>query len=288
MIMSCLDLDGLKIFVAVAEASSFSRAADAVGRTQPAVSRQMARLEQSLGKMLIHRRQGHVLGLTDDGRELLAYARRIVELNDAAFRAVAQPATSGRVRLGVPADFMDAAFPEVLRSFQHAHGAVELEVVSDVSERLRERLRQGLLDVAFFKRLPGPGDGTVIDRQRLLWVGATPGVVPAEDLPLSLVLFPEGCVFRAQALKALDTAGRCWRLAYVCPSFESVHAAIRSGLGIGVLPDGPAIHDLADLGGEGLPLLDAVDLVMVTGRDGGRAARLLADHIGRHLRMSRM
>lgn len=183
---------------------------------------------------------------------------------------------------------MDAAFPEVLRAFQHAHGAVELEVVSDVSERLRDRVRQGLLDVAFFKRRPGQGDGTVVARQRLLWVGATLGIVPAGDAPLPLILFPEGCVFREQVLSALDAMGRCWRVAYVCPSFESVHAAILSGLGASALPAGRAIRDLVDLGGEGLPLLGDVEVAMMIGRDGGRAARLLADHIVRHVCESRV
>jgi DNA-binding transcriptional LysR family regulator len=284
--MTCLDLDSLKTFIAVVETSSFSRAADAVGRTQPAVSLQLARLERSLGKILVLRRQGRVLGITDDGRELLPYARRIVDLNDAAYRAVAQPAATGRVRLGVPADFMDATFPEVLRVFQRAHGGVELEVVSDVSERLRDRVRQGLLDLTFFKSLPGQSEGTVVASQRLIWVGGAGGV-PDEDMPLPLVLFPEGCVFRAQVLSALEAAGRCWRIAYVCPSFESVHAAIREGLGVGALPAGAAIRDLVDLDGEGLPPLGEVELVMMVGRDGGRAARLLAGHLVRHVRKAK-
>jgi DNA-binding transcriptional LysR family regulator len=283
MFMTCLDLDGLRTFVAVVEAASFSRAADAIGRSQSAVSLQLARLERMLGKTLILRRQGRVLGITDDGRELLPYARRMVDLNDAAYRAVAQPAVTGRVRLGVPADFMDAAFPEVLRAFQHAQGGVELEVVSDVSERLRERVRQGLLDVAFFRRSFGENEGTVVARQRLAWVGGASCVIPAADNPLPLILFPEGCVFRAQALSALEASGRLWRLAYVCPSFQSVHAAIRSGLGIGALPAGVAIRDLIDLDGEGLPPLGDVELVMLIGREHGRASRFLADRILRHL-----
>lgn len=284
MIMACLDLDSLRTFVAVVEASSFSRAGDAVGRTQSAVSLQLARLERFLGKTLIHRRQGRVLGLTDDGRELLPYARRMVDLNDAAYRAVAQPAATGRVRLGVPADFMSADFPEMLRVFQYAHASVELDVVSDVSEKLQERLRQGLLDVVFFRRCSGQGGGTVVTTQQLVWVGGVSGGVPAAGESLPLILFPEGCVFRAQALSALEAAGRRWRLAYVCPSLESALAAIRLGLGIGALPAGPAVRELVNLNEEGLPGLPTVELVMDVGRETGRAARVLADHIVRCVR----
>jgi len=91
-------------------------------------------------------------------------------------------------------------------------------------------------------------------------------------------------VFRAQTLSRLEAAGRSWRIAYVCPSFASVHAAIRAGLGIGALPAGPAIGNLVDLGDQGLPPLGDVELVMLIGREGGRAARLLADRIIRRIR----
>lgn len=284
MFMITLDLDSLRAFIAVVEASSFSRAGELVGRTQSAISLQLARLERVLGKVLIVRRQGRVIGLTDDGRELLPYARRMVDLNDAAYRAVAQPAVGGRVRLGVPADFMDSTFPEVLRRFQHAHGEVELDVVSDVSERLRDGVLRGWLDVAFFKRLPGPEEGIVVARQQLVWAGGAASVPPAPDEPLPLVLFPEGCVFRAQVLRALEANGRCWRLAYVCPSFESVRSAIRFGLGIGALPYDALSSDLRMLDGEGLPALDEIELAYLLGREGARSARVLAEHVVRDLR----
>lgn len=287
MLMTCLDLDSLRAFLAIVETSSFSRAADTVGRTQAAISLQLARLERSLGKTLILRRQGRVLGLTEDGRQLLPYARRLVDLNDVTVRAVAQPGATGRVRLGVPADFMDASFPELLRSFQHAHGGVELEVCSDVSDRLRERLRQGLLDLAFFKRFPGQGEGAVISRQLLIWVGGSCAVPPIADGLLPLILFPDGCLFRAQALSALEAAGRGWRVAYTGPSLECVRAAVRSGLGISALPVGAAIRDLVDLESEGLPRLGDIELVMAIGRDGGFAARSLGEHIARHVREGR-
>lgn len=283
--MPCLDLDGLRSFVAVVEASSFSRAAEIVGRSQSAVSLQLGRLERQLGKVLLLRRQGRILGLTEDGRELLPYARRMIDLNDAACRAVANGAVTGRVRLGVPADFMDARFPDVLRAFQHAQGGVELSVVSDVSQRLRERLHQGELDLAFFKRLPGGRkEGTVALTQSLSWMGNASTAVTAEDEPLPLVLFPEGCMFRAQALAALEASGRCWRVSYVCPSMDSLKTAIRSGLGVSVLPVNGSTGEFTDLGPQGLPPLGHVEVVALTGREGGRAARLLADHITRHIK----
>lgn len=283
--MQSLDLDSLRSFVAVVESASFSRAGEIVGRSQSAISLQMAKLERRLGKTLLERCQGRLLGLTEDGRELLPYARRMIDLNDAACRAIAQGAVAGRVRLGVPADFMDADFPEVLRAFQHGWGGIEVTVVSDVSQRLQDQVTQGQLDLAFFKRPMGNHrQGETILRQSLTWAGGPSTVLAAPDEPLPLVLFPDGCMFRAQALASLEKAGRCWRLAYVCPSLESVRMAVRSGLGVGVLPRGSAMRDLEDLSSHDLPPLAEVEVAAMIGRDGGRAARLLADHISRHIR----
>jgi DNA-binding transcriptional LysR family regulator len=285
MFMQSLDLDSLRSFVAVVESASFSRAGEIVGRTQSAISLQMAKLERRLGKTLLERCQGRLLGLTEDGRELLPFARRMIDLNDAACRAIAQGAVAGRVRLGVPADFMDADFPEVLRAFQHGWGGIEVTVVSDVSQRLQDQVAQGQLDLAFFKRPMGNHrQGETILRQNLTWAGGPSTVLAAPDEPLPLVLFPDGCMFRAQALASLEKAGRCWRLAYVCPSLESVRMAVRSGLGVGVLPRGSAMRDLEDLSSQDLPPLAEVEIATMIGRDGGRAARLLADHISRHIR----
>lgn len=280
--MVSLDLDSLRSFVAVAETSSFSRAGERVGRTQSAVSLQLARLERSLGKMLILRRQGRVLGLTDDGRELLHYARQLIALNDAAYRAIAQSTIPSRIRLGVPADFMSKAFLDLLQEFRLAHCGVELEVVSDVSRRLLEQVQNGALDVAFFKQFPGQGTGSVICRQQLVWVGSvTPHIPPIEE-PIPLILFPEGSVIRAQIFAALEAAGRYWRIAFSCASIENLKLAIRQGLGLSALPRQvlpPADASVVEL--EFLPIGE-VEVAVVQSRNCGPTARALAERISEH------
>lgn len=280
--MVSLDLDSLRSFVAVAETSSFSRAGERVGRTQSAVSLQLARLERALGKMLILRRQGRVLGLTDDGRELLHYARQMIALNDAAYRAVAQSTIPTRIRLGIPADFMSKAFLDLLQEFREAHCGVELEVVSDVSRRLLEQVQNGALDVAFFKQFPGQGTGSVICRQQLVWVCAPNATVPPIEDPVPLILFPEGSIVRSQIFAALEAAGRYWRVAYSCASLENLKLAIRQGLGFSALPrpiqpstDGP----LPEL--DFLPIGD-IEVAVVQSRNCGPTARTLAQRISEH------
>ena len=83
-----LDLDVLRTFVAIAETGSFTKAADVVHKTQSAVSMQMKRLEERVGKA-IFARDGRASRLTDEGDRLLDYARRIVKLNMEAVASLA-------------------------------------------------------------------------------------------------------------------------------------------------------------------------------------------------------
>src|SRR5438105_15166333 len=100
---SLLDIDQLRTFLAIVETGSFTRAADAVHKTQSAVSMQMKRLEERLERP-IFARDGRASKLTEDGERLLDYARRIVKLNIETIAALSDAELSGRVRLGVPGD----------------------------------------------------------------------------------------------------------------------------------------------------------------------------------------
>src|SRR5215211_699575 len=101
-----LDVDQLRTFIAIAETGSFTKAAEVVFKTQSAVSMQMKRLEERIGKPIFER-DGRASRLTDDGERLLDYARRIVKLNMEAVNAFAETELTGRVRLGVPDDYAD-------------------------------------------------------------------------------------------------------------------------------------------------------------------------------------
>src|SRR3954463_8550973 len=96
-----LDIDQLRTFVAIADAGSFTRAADVVHRTQSAVSMQMKKLEERVGRPIFER-DGRGTKLTEDGERLLDFARRIIRLNVEALAAFEEAELSGRVSLGLP------------------------------------------------------------------------------------------------------------------------------------------------------------------------------------------
>src|SRR5271163_2254488 len=132
-----LDIPILRTLVTAQDLGGFGRAAEQVGRSQSAVSLQMRKLERQLGEPLF-RKQGRGVVLTEAGDAVLAYARRILELNDQAVAAVRGAAIDGRVRFGMPGDFAETWLPAVLGRFKRAHPAVRIEASVDRNAVLLE------------------------------------------------------------------------------------------------------------------------------------------------------
>ena len=115
-----LDLEHLRTFVAIAETGSFTRAADVVFKTQSAVSMQMRRLEEKIGKPIFVR-DGRSFRLTEEGERLLGYVRRLVRLSDETVAAFDETELTGSVRLGTPDDYADRFLPEILARFARSN-----------------------------------------------------------------------------------------------------------------------------------------------------------------------
>jgi len=120
------DLEALRSFVAGVELGSFAKAADRHGRSTSAISAQLKKLEAQAGHALL-RRSGRGLALTEAGEVLLAYARRLLDLNDEAAGALHGSALQGWVRLGLQEDFGEHMLPDVLGRFARAHPKVRIE-----------------------------------------------------------------------------------------------------------------------------------------------------------------
>src|SRR5579863_9447689 len=133
------DLDVLRTFAAGMELSSFAKAADRLGRSTSAVSAQLKKLEGQAGATLL-RKEGRGLALTAAGETMLAYARRLLELNDEAVAAVHEVEIEGWVRLGLQEDFAETLLPTVLARFGRAHPKVRIEAQVARNFELMERI----------------------------------------------------------------------------------------------------------------------------------------------------
>ena len=260
MQLANLDMDVLRTLAVAMDLGGFARAAERLGRSQSAVSLQMRRLEERVGRPLF-RKQGRGLALTEAGEVVLGYARRILELNDEAVAAARGIAVDGSVRFGVPQDFGDAWLPGVLARFSRAYPAVTIEARVDRTNRLVKRIREGGLDLALLWGNPLP-HLTRVKRLPMVWIGAR-GFAAKRGAELPLALFDQPCMFRQPGIEALERARHPWRLAFTSPSLSGLWAAASAGLGITIRTPLGLPSQLAPLGRD-LPKLPDIALSLHT------------------------
>src|SRR4029078_9802460 len=166
-----IDVDQLRTFVAIVETGSFTKRAEVVHKTQSAVSMQMKRLEERLGRP-IFARDGRASKLTQEGERLLDYARRIIKLNVEALAAFNDAELAGRVRLGLPDDYADRYLPEIMARFSGACPNVELTVACEPSVELVKHIDSNELDLAIITDCGSSRASEVFRREPLPWVTA--------------------------------------------------------------------------------------------------------------------
>ncbi|WP_282605818.1 LysR substrate-binding domain-containing protein [Pelagibius sp. Alg239-R121] len=252
-----LEIDLLRSFVAVAAHLNFTKAAQSVSRTQSAVSLQIKRLEEIVGRPLFDRNRQSV-SITPTGEALQVYANRILLANDAALSQIRRPEAKGRVRIGAPDDYATLVLPRILSTIEAEHPQLHIQVVCENTPDLLRMLDSGDLDIAIAVHTPNAVSGQVMCYEPLHWV-ASPGYINDPDAVLSLALWPPNCVSREIALDALKQIDREWRVAYSTRSVGLIENALISSPMLGVMeasciPDTLRIVD----GRVGLPALSDV------------------------------
>ena len=272
------DMDALRTMVVGTELKSFARAAVQLGRSQSAISMQIKKLEEQAGRPLF-RRRGRGLVPTEAGDALLAYARRILALNDEAAVSIGATAAGASVRMGLPQDFFEDVMPDVLARFARRRPGVHVEVWAGRNHALEEDVRAGRLDVAiaFF---PAGSDthGAFLDSIPARWLGTARSTRPAAGEPWPLVLYDHPCLFRQTALQTLERRKVPWRLALTTPSLPGIWAALRGGHGVSVRAGRKPPAGIRDVGTRlGLPKLPPVELRMLSASELSPAAADLRD-----------
>lgn len=280
--MRNIDTDLLRAFLMVYETGSFSFAADKLGRTQSTVSQQIKKLEDLLGKEVFSR-QRRVVELTPVGEILLAYARKIVDLNDEIISRISRSNVAGLVRLGAPEAFASNHLPNVLMQFSKAYPSVALEVNCDLSHNLLDGFQKGLFDLVLFKRnAKNRGAGHRVWHESLIWVGAEKRKFSDPD-GVPLILSPYPCVYREKMITVLEKKKMPWHAVFTSGSMNGRIAAARAGMGVTAVPkELLAINKgLIALGEDsGLPRLDVIEIAMLYDEQlMSDAAKRLSEHI---------
>jgi len=277
--LQMLDLDLLRSFLSVVEAGGFTRAGERVHRTQSTVSQQIRRLEDDIGQPLLIR-NGKDVTPTEAGEKLLSYARRLLSLAEEARDVVARPAQEGAVRLGIPEDFAAYRLAKLLATFSRAHPTLRLDIRADQSLNLKRDLDRGELDLALFKRAVGDKGGIAVWPERVHWVTSKQHPCNTEMGSVPLIGFPTGCLYRARAIHALESAGRSWHMAYTSSSLAGIQAAVAAGMGLSILSEMAIQADHRVLTAkDGFKPIDKTEVALMASPDASPATLRLADRL---------
>ncbi|HCM9558991.1 TPA: transcriptional regulator LrhA [Enterobacter cloacae subsp. cloacae] len=256
-----LDLDLLRTFVAVADLNTFAAAAAAVCRTQSAVSQQMQRLEQLVGKELFARHGRNKL-LTEHGIQLLGYARKILRFNDEACMSLMFSNLQGVLTLGASDESADTILPFLLNRISSVYPKLALDVSVKRNAFMIEMLKENEVDLVVTTHRPGQFNCLTLRTSPTHWYCAAEYVLQQGE-PVPLVLLDDPSPFRDMVLVALNEANIPWRLAYVASTLPAVRAAVKAGLGVTARPVEMMSPDLRVLGkSDGLPPLPDTEYLL--------------------------
>ena len=228
-----LEIDLLRSFAAVADTGSFTAAADLVARTQSAVSVQVKRLEEIVGRRVFER-TSRSLALTPEGETLLGYARRILDLNDESVRRIVEAPVVGQIRLGITEYFVPNELPTILARFAAAYSGVHLEVHMGSSRDLREKLAEREFDAVIARLTPRERSHAIWSEPQV-WA-VREGFEPERGAVVPLALLPAPCVLREHAIESMKRAKRSSKVVFTGSSMAGVQAAVSAGLGVSILP----------------------------------------------------
>lgn len=229
----------LRTLVAVVDLRSFTKAAQSLGVTQPAVSAQIKRLQSLLGADLLDKSSPGV-SLTSAGELVVNYARRLLSINDQILDIAGPRLAAKTVRIGATGDFTASGIALGLTYSRVARPDLRFELYSANIDVLLRDLREGDADLGIWVSSTGPAIETrYYWTEPLVWVHA-PSTRIEPTRPVPLVSYGEECLFTRSAMAALSQAGRECELAFIGSSLLGLGAAVAAGFGVMALPRGRA------------------------------------------------
>lgn len=233
--MTNIPTELLRTLVAVVDLRSFTKAAQSLGVTQPAVSAQIKRLQGLLGADLLDKSAPGV-SLTNAGELVVNYARRLLSINDQIIDIAGPRLSTKTVRIGSTGDFTAAGIAQGLKCLRSRRPDLRFEIYNDSIDALTRDLRQGDADLGVWVSDTGPGLDTRHHwTEPLVWVRALNTAIDAKR-PVPLVSYGEDCLFTRSAIAALGQAGREAELTFTSLSMFGLGAAVQAGIGVMVLP----------------------------------------------------
>jgi DNA-binding transcriptional LysR family regulator len=258
-----LDIAPLRSVVAVADCGGFHRAAAVLHMTQSAVSQHVRRVEAVVGGPVVER-SGRGVAFTELGHRVLGHARTILTAHDAALAELGS-AEERVLLIGATEHGADVMLPGLIAALSERLPEWRVRFRLDRNVMLADAIEQGLVDLAVMLDGSGLDPTNASGMVALKWVSARSGSTPANE-PLPVVMYSEPCTLREPTFAALDRIGVPYRIAAESADLSGLFAAVRSGLGVALLPMIGRLPDGLCLA-EGLPPTNRAS-VFVRGRAG--------------------
>jgi DNA-binding transcriptional LysR family regulator len=239
-----LDLSTVQAFLLVAELQSFTRAAEALGTTQAAISLKLQRLEAALGKRLVER-SPRAVRLTADGSAFLDHARTLMDAHERALSG--QQLVRPQLSLGISDHAAGPELVPMLERLDAVSSQLSFAVTIGFSRALLDRYDAGGLDAVIVRREGSRRGGEQLVEDAFGWFAA-PRLAWNGQQRLPLATLAPPCGVRTLAVRALDKAGIAWREAFVGGGVTAVIAAALAGLAVAPLARRIAPPGLIDIG----------------------------------------
>lgn len=224
----------LRTLVTVVDQRSFTRSAQMLGVTQPAVSAQIKRLQTLLGCDIFDKSAPGVT-LTHSGELVVQHARQLLSLNDRIVDIASPNGLLRQVRIGVPGDLAADLFPHLLADFRARHPDRSFKVWSGRYDGLLRQLRDGDLDILVsIHESQQSGEAVHVWEVPLVWAKKSQSSVDFSR-PVPLVSYGEECAAHRASIASLKAAGLDYELVFDGPSVNGLLAAVAAGLGVTLL-----------------------------------------------------
>ncbi|MDO9712912.1 LysR substrate-binding domain-containing protein [Paracraurococcus lichenis] len=280
-----LELRLLRSFLCVAETRSVTETARRMGRSQPAITLQIAKLEEQIGRKLF-RDDTRRPSLTNDGDMVLSYAKAILQLHDEMLGRLSAPDVEGHVVLGTPDLYAAYLLPSILALFRESFPRIQVELRCSLSTPLVGLVQRGEVDIALVTRMRGFTGGELVREEPLVWIEGE-GHQASLMHPVPLALLPPGNIYRDHAIEQLERAGRKWRIACISDSVGGLQAAVFAGMAVTVLGRSAVVAGMQEIHmPELFPPLPKVGLLLYEAPGlQNEAAKTLHRYLSRYIRL---
>ena len=243
----------MRAVVEVARLRSFSRAAETVGLTQPAISAQVRQIEEEVGYRLFDR-LGRSVHLTQPGMLLLEHAVRILDLRRQAIQAVADlRRPSARLIIGATESICLYVLPPVLKEYRGRYPAVSISIFRHTTDRIVRKLVEGALDIGFISLPTEHPDLRILPVLRDRWVAALPPAHPMasrrsvtlEELLDFPFILPEIGHTRTALDRILLPYRRQLKVAFEPSGIALIKRLVAAGMGVTIIGETYATEDAA-------------------------------------------